>query len=90
MFLPIIKFSIFSSEEVYVRNIAILDKELDVIIIKQSDKEMIKRVIPVYETEEERQEFMCSAKSNGFSWERLWEEKMTGEALKRLEGTEVS
>lgn len=51
---------------------------------------MIKRVIPVYETEEECQEFMCFAKSKGFSRERVLEAKMTGEVLKRLERTEVS
>lgn len=52
-------------------------------------KEMVKRVIPIYKTEEEYQEFMCFAKSNGFSRERILEKKMTGEALKRLENTEV-
>lgn len=53
-------------------------------------KEMVKRVIPIYKTEEEHQEFMCFAKSNGFSRERRLEEKMTGEALERFKSTKVS
>lgn len=51
---------------------------------------MVKRVIPIYKTEEEHQEFMCFAKANGFSRERRLEEKMTGEALERFKSTKVS
>lgn len=52
-------------------------------------KEMFWRVIPVYDNEEECNEFTIYVKSNGFSRERFFESKMEGIALERLNNTKI-
>lgn len=46
-------------------------------------------IIPVYNNEEEYNEFTVYVKNNGFSRERLFEGKMEGIALKRLNNTKI-
>lgn len=53
-------------------------------------KEMLMRVIPLYDNESEYKRFTEYIKDRGFSRERIFENKMSGEALKRLLHTEVS
>lgn len=52
-------------------------------------KEMFLRVIPVYNNEEEYNEYTAYVKSNGFSRERFFENKMEGIALQRLNNTKI-
>ena len=56
-------------------------------IYSSEAKEMFLRVIPVYDNEDEYNEFTIFVKSNGFSRERLFESKMEGKALERFKNT---
>ena len=52
-------------------------------------KEMFWRVIPIYDNEEEYNVFTVYVKSNGFSRERFFENKMERIALERLNNTKI-
>lgn len=52
-------------------------------------KEMFLRVIPIYDNEEEYNGFTVYVKSNGFSRERFFENKMERIALERLNNTKI-
>lgn len=56
-------------------------------IYSSEAKEMFLRVIPVYDNEDEYNEFNVFVKRNGFSRERLFESKIGGNALERLKNT---
>lgn len=53
-------------------------------------KEMIKRVVPVYHTQEEHDEFKEYVRNRGFGAYKMLGEKIEGEALKRLKKTSIA
>lgn len=52
-------------------------------------KEMIERVIPIYHTQDEHDEFKKYIRSKGLGMYRIFGEKIEGEALERLQKTRI-
>ena len=52
-------------------------------------KEMFRRVIPVYKSEQERNEFESYIEQKGFPYYVVGKRKLSGEVLKRFEFTEI-
>ena len=53
-------------------------------------REMFLRVIPIYQNDEEHDQFMEYIQSKGFRKSKMFEGKIEGEALKRLKNTSIS
>ena len=55
----------------------------------QEAREMILRVVPLYKNEDEYERFQKFVTDHGFSREGIWDKKSEGEALKRINNTEI-